>query len=83
MACAGASVRTGGTGVGDYRQGVRAPETIVCVDCGGTCHLLAHPETEFGPGDPVAYRCADCMDRWDLVMPDDEDDGRGDGPPGH
>ena len=51
---------------------MRAPETIVCVDCGGTCHLLAHPETEFDPGDPVAYRCADCVDRWDLVMPDDE-----------
>ncbi len=55
----------------------------MCVDCGGTCHLLAHPETEFGPGDPVAYRCADCMDRWDLVMPDEDEDGRGDEPPGH
>ena len=53
---------------------MRAPETIVCVDCGGTCHLLAHPETEFDPGDPVAYRCADCVDRWD-------DDGQGDEPP--
>mgnify|MGYP000013972941 FL=1 len=60
---------------------MRAPETIVCVDCGGTCHLLAHPETEFDPGDPVAYRCADCVDRWDLVMPDDEDDGQGDEAP--
>ena len=49
------------------------------MDCGGTCHLLAHPETKFEPGDPVAYRCADCMDRWDLVMPDEED-GRGDEP---
>ena len=56
---------------------VQAPKTIICVDCGGTCHLLAHPETEFQSGDPVAYRCADCMDRWDLVMPDEED-GRGD-----
>ena len=60
--------------------GVQAPETIVCVDCGGTCHLLAHPETEFQPGDPVAYRCADCVDRWDIVMPDEDDDGRGDTP---
>jgi|TARA_B100001105_G_scaffold243154_1_gene223892 hypothetical protein len=59
---------------------VRAPEQIICVDCGGTCHLLPHPETEFQPGDPVAYRCSDCMDRWDIVMPD-EDDGRGDMPP--
>ena len=58
---------------------VQAPATIICVDCGGTCHLLAHPETKFEPGDPVAYRCADCMDRWDLVMPDEED-GRGDEP---
>ncbi|GIT46525.1 MAG: hypothetical protein Ct9H300mP12_11100 [Acidimicrobiales bacterium] len=24
---------------------VQAPTTIICVDCGGTCHLLAHPET--------------------------------------
>ena len=56
---------------------VQAPTTIICVDCGGTCHLLAHPETEFQPGDPVAYRCTDCMDRWDLVTPDEED-GRGD-----
>ena len=60
-------------------QVVQAPLTIICVDCGGTCHLLAHPETKFEPGDPVAYRCADCMDRWDLVMPDEED-GRGDEP---
>ncbi len=58
---------------------VQAPATIICVDCGGTCHLLAHPETKFEPGDPVAYRCADCMDRWDIVMPDEED-GRGDEP---
>ena len=61
---------------------VRAPKTIVCVACGGTCHLLAHPETEFDPGDPVAYRCADCVDRWDLVMADDEDGGQGDEVPG-
>jgi hypothetical protein len=27
-------------------------------------------------GDIVAYRCEDCLDRWDLVLPDDdEDDG--------
>ncbi|MEO8263891.1 MAG: hypothetical protein ABI706_00115 [Ilumatobacteraceae bacterium] len=28
------------------------------------------------PGDFVAYRCEDCLDRWDLVLPDlDEVDG--------
>ena len=55
---------------------VLIPEpTIVCVDCGGRCHLLTHP-TEDGvwlPGDIVAYRCEDCRDRWDLVLPDDDE----------
>jgi len=31
------------------------------------------------PGDIVAYRCEDCRDRWDLVLPD-EDDGAADRP---
>ena len=30
----------------------------------------------------MAYRCADCVDRWDLVMADDEDGGQGDEVPG-
>ena len=55
------------------------PDTIICVDCGGTCHLLSHPPPDdpFEAGDVVAYRCADCMDRWDIVIPDEEE-GRGD-----
>lgn len=47
---------------------------IVCVDCGGRAFLLTHaPEDgRWEPGDIVAYRCADCLDRWDLVLePDD------------
>lgn len=50
------------------------PESIICVDCGGTCHLLTTPfEDESGvvgfrAGDVVAYRCSDCLDRWDLVV---------------
>lgn len=50
------------------------PESIVCVDCGGTCHLLTTPPEDrdghpgFRPGDFVAYRCSDCLDRWDLVV---------------
>lgn len=50
------------------------PESIVCVDCGGTCHLLTAPpedrngHTGFRTGDVVAYRCSDCLDRWDLVV---------------
>ena len=43
------------------------PSQIACVECGGTCHLLSHPpDGGFEPGDWVAYRCADCLDRFDL-----------------
>ncbi len=54
--------------------------TIVCVDCGGRCHLLTPPreDGEWLPGDIVAYRCEDYRDRWDLVLPDDDADGRAD-----
>jgi len=53
---------------------VLTPEpTIVCIDCGGRCHLLSYaPEDgRWEPGDIVAYRCEDCLDRWDVVLPDD------------
>ena len=50
------------------------PDTIVCVDCGSTCHLLTPIDPEDPPeaGDVVAYRCEACADRWDVVV-DDED----------
>ena len=28
---------------------------------------------DWEPGDIVAYRCEDCLDRWDLVLADDDD----------
>ncbi len=37
---------------------MRAPVNIICVDCGGTCHLLARHDEEFEPGDPVAAATA-------------------------
>lgn len=45
-------------------------ESIICVDCGGTCHLLTHPPEDnlWQVGDVVAYRCKDCLDRWDVVL---------------
>ncbi len=50
------------------------PDTIVCVDCGGTCHRLAMPmEGGDEPGDIVTYRCEDCLDRWDLIAGDPDD----------
>ena len=33
-----------------------------------SCISLAEAQ----PGDIVVYRCADCLDRWDLVLPDEE-----------
>jgi hypothetical protein len=43
------------------------------VDCGGTCHLITPPneDSTWFPGDLVTYRCEDCRDRWDLLLPDD------------
>jgi hypothetical protein len=51
-------------------------EQITCIDCGGRAFLLTPPREDGAwlPGDIVAYRCEDCLDRWDLVLPDDLDD---------
>lgn len=53
---------------------MEVPLIIVCVDCGGRAHLLTHLDDEVPPepGDILAYRCEDCMDRWDIVMSDDD-----------
>jgi hypothetical protein len=55
---------------------------ITCIDCGGRAHLLSAPHVDpedgsaapWEPGDVVAYRCEDCLDRWDLVLEDDDSD---------
>ena len=45
--------------------------TIDCVECGGLCHLLSYPpELGWAPGDLVTYRCRDCLDRFDLLLPE-------------
>ncbi len=50
---------------------------ITCIDCGGRCFLLTKPreDGDWMEGDVVAYRCQDCLDRWDLVLEDDENAG--------
>ena len=49
---------------------------ITCIDCGGRAYLLGEPpEMGWFPGDLITYRCRDCHDRWDLVLPDDDDGG--------
>jgi DNA-directed RNA polymerase subunit RPC12/RpoP len=51
------------------------PETIDCVECGGVASLLTQrPEDDpFLAGDIIAYRCAECWDRFDLVFWDDSE----------
>jgi len=55
---------------------------ITCIDCGGRCFLLTPPREDgvWIDGDMVAYRCEDCLDRWDLVLEDDDEAARGDTP---
>jgi len=50
-------------------------EEIICVDCGGPCHLLtpAREDALWFAGDIVAYRCRDCRDRWDIELPPIDD----------
>ena len=61
---------------------LRVDESIICIDCGGRAHLISYPPHEgWEPGDVAAYRCSDCLDRWDIVLElDDDDDGAGDTP---
>jgi hypothetical protein len=49
-----------------------ADPTLDCIDCGGRCHLLVTwaPDDPPQPGDVVTYRCEDCNDRWDIIVPD-------------
>jgi len=60
------------------RQTVRVtPEVeIVCVDCGGRCYLTSYPPEDglWFSGDIVTYKCRDCLDRWDLVLPEEDND---------
>lgn len=47
---------------------------IICVDCGGRAHLVqpATVESPYSVGDVAVYRCEDCLDRWDIVVEEDD-----------
>lgn len=53
-------------------------QSIVCVDCGGPAHLITPPPTDengmdgWMVGDVVAYRCRDCLDRWDIELTEED-----------
>ena len=51
-------------------SGTVEPDPVLdCIDCGGRASLLSYPpELGWAPGDVALYRCADCMDRWDVVV---------------
>lgn len=53
-----------------------APQTITCVECGGTAHLLTGFPEDDPPraGDIVPYRCADCGERWDVELDETDDE---------
>lgn len=50
------------------------PETIACMECGGVAYALVRyaPDATPEAGDVVPYRCADCAERWDVVLDDDD-----------
>lgn len=45
------------------------PDVITCVECGGNANLTSFlPEDEpVEPGTPLAYACADCFERLDII----------------
>jgi hypothetical protein len=53
---------------------VKPPTVITCVDCDGVASLITFlPEDgEVEPGTTLAYRCADCMERFDVVVEEDD-----------
>lgn len=56
------------------------PNEITCVDCGGVATRIAYlpPDEEPEPGVIIAYRCADCLERFDVVIEDDDAPTEGD-----
>jgi hypothetical protein len=52
------------------------PEAVItCIDCGGPAYLITYPRENgvWEPGDLVTYRCRDCRDRWDLLLPEHDE----------
>jgi hypothetical protein len=65
----------GTAGSGHTGAVIEPDPEITCIDCGGRAFLLTPPREDgaWYPGDVVAYRCEDCLDRWDLVLGEADD----------
>jgi hypothetical protein len=52
----------------------RPPSKITCIECDGVAHLISFLPEDDEPlaGLSYSYRCADCMDRFDVVWDEDE-----------
>jgi len=59
---------------------VEPDPVITCIDCGGPAYLMSYPpeDGQWLPGEIVSYRCRDCLDRWDLVLPEVDDPSESD-----
>lgn len=59
---------------------MRISNEITCIECGGVASRIGYlpPDVEPEPGTPIAYRCADCMERFDVVIDDDDIEPPGD-----
>lgn len=59
---------------------MKVPTEITCIDCGGVASLIGYlpPDEEPEPGTSFPYRCADCMERFDVVIGEDDADEAGD-----
>ena len=57
---------------------VPVADSIVCVDCGSTCHRIPidPPPLGWRAGDVVTYRCSDCVDMWYLEVDEHDVEGR-------
>jgi hypothetical protein len=52
------------------------PTEIECVECGGIAHLISFlpQDGPLEPGYPVAYRCSNCQERFDLIWEEEDED---------
>lgn len=56
------------------------PTEITCVECGGVASLIGFlpPDEDPEPGTAFPYRCGDCMERFDVVIEEDDGEPQGD-----